>query len=127
MPNICPVGWKTGGIVIGVLSLIGSFPISASGDLSVSCTFSIKTIIASVFICAEIQHQTNLFIFFFLVFFSVHFLLVSGCLLYGIYKVIFRKLANNLLFQYFNRIHQNLFFDVFFFDYRKSQNFYYPI
>lgn len=39
MPNFCRVDWKTGGIVIGVLSLIGSFPVSASGDVSVSREF----------------------------------------------------------------------------------------
>ncbi|XP_055323986.1 uncharacterized protein LOC129578830 [Sitodiplosis mosellana] len=52
MPNLFRFDWKTGGIVIGVLSLICSFPVSASGDVSV----------------------------------SLHFLIVSGCLLYGIYK-----------------------------------------
>ncbi|XP_031618130.1 uncharacterized protein LOC116337591 [Contarinia nasturtii] len=50
--NFCRIDWKTGGIVIGVLSLIGSFPVSISGDVSV----------------------------------SLHFFIVSGCLLYGIYK-----------------------------------------
>lgn len=39
-PTFCHGDWKTGGIVIGVLSLIGSFPVSASGDISVSCKSS---------------------------------------------------------------------------------------
>lgn len=37
--NSCHIDWRTGGIVIGILSLIGSFPLSASGDVSVSCAF----------------------------------------------------------------------------------------
>lgn len=49
--NRC-INWKTSGTIIGILSLIGSFPISASGDVSV----------------------------------SLHFLIVSGLLMYGIYK-----------------------------------------
>lgn len=38
----CCNGWKTGGIVVGVFSLIGSFPISTSGDVSVSCEFPLE-------------------------------------------------------------------------------------
>lgn len=61
-PNCCHVDWKTGGIVIGVLSLIGSFPVSASGDVSVSCKFKKqKNFLFHLFILHQTIYAKTLF------------------------------------------------------------------
>lgn len=115
----CCIDWKTGGIIIGIFSLIGSFPISASGDVSVSCKLFCFSSLFFIFYCfiSSINSLFRMFI--------VHFLVVSSCLLYGIHKVNIRLI--NLLNLKCIELCGVFFFHLFSFMIRKNQNFYYLI
>lgn len=110
----CCIDWKTGGIIIGIFSLIGSFPISASGDVSVSCKLFCFSSLFFIFYCfiSSINSLFRMFI--------VHFLVVSSCLLYGIHKVNIR-LINLLNLKCIELCGVFFFSFVFFYDQEKSE------